>query len=256
MEQVKKLAVLKLERRFLESDIDTLLVEVPTFDIRELTIGKRLGSGCYSNVDEVRGIHLLQDQDSIQPRRRDSIAPNNKESKKFIAEHCIRESGDSRYALKKVRTDILRSNLQTAVEGLSDIAVEARFLASLNQHPNVIKLRGMASASHGTPDFFLLLDRLYDTLEQRITKMAAKKKRIMRSLHWGGFNFSSCLPGRRQQKRVEYLELYEDLIGYGYDIAAALDYCHKNKVIHRDCKPMNIGAYTLHSHTLSFFDLP
>ena len=238
MNQVSAKAQRLVDRRFLNSQIGSPLSEVPTFELDELTQGKRLGSGCYSHVDEIRGIQLLESP--VQMRRRDSFAPGNKESKKFIAEHCIRASGDSRYALKRVRPDLLKHNAKSATEGLSDLAVEAHFLSSLSEHPHVIKLRGMSTSSYGTPEYFLLLDRLYDTLEMRIHKLAQKRKSLKRSLKWGRLFGRLCLPSYHLQQ-VQLFELNEDLITYGHDIASALNYCHQKKVIHRDCKPRNIG---------------
>jgi hypothetical protein len=55
--------------------------------------------------------------------------------RKFLVHHCTRESGDTRYAIKRLRREILHDPKRFPV-GAMDLAVEAFFLADL-QHPNV-----------------------------------------------------------------------------------------------------------------------
>ena len=54
----------------------------------------------------------------------------------------------------------------------SDLALEAEFLASLN-HPHIMKLRGLAfngtsGFETGPTGYFLIIDRLFETLDDRI----------------------------------------------------------------------------------------
>lgn len=86
--------------------------EIPKFDIHELTLGKRLGTGGFSNVDEIRDIFPQSNKvSSMAPApkiaRHDSVAVDDKESRQFIAAHCIRASGDCRYALKTSRRAVV-----------------------------------------------------------------------------------------------------------------------------------------------------
>ena len=62
----------------------------------------------------------------------------------------------------------------------SDIALEAEFLASLN-HPHIIKLRGMthskaAGFANGAQGFFLIIDRLEETLDHCIQTWKRKSR--------------------------------------------------------------------------------
>ena len=60
------------------------------------------------------------------------------------------------------------------------MALEAEMLASLN-HPNIIKLRGIthsgaAGFSKGPSGYFLIIDRLFETLDQRIRRWRDQHK--------------------------------------------------------------------------------
>ena len=79
----------------------------------------------------------------------------------FIANHCMR-GGEARYAVKKLHSSY-DTDPRQHFNGIVDLAVEARFLAFV-RHPNIIRLRAMSLGDPYKPGFFILMDRLYDTL--------------------------------------------------------------------------------------------
>ncbi len=102
-EKCSKYATEKVESMKANSMLfcDDGLATIPTFTLDELVLGKVLGKGGFGTVNEIRGfkccgpaVHEKDDCDSEDQMFQD---------KKFIADHCIRDGGDARYAIK-VRT--------------------------------------------------------------------------------------------------------------------------------------------------------
>lgn len=154
----------------------------------------------------------------------DPVTIDNKELRQFIATHSL----DARYAIKLLRRDVLNNEDKLAL-GLCDLTIETRFLSSL-EHPNVIKLRAISAADPFSGNYFLLLDRLYDTLQKRIEVWKRKNKKM--GTFWGR------LRDRRDKKRKAFLEYR---LERAYHLSAAVEYLHEKKIIHHDFKPENIG---------------
>jgi serine/threonine protein kinase len=119
-----------------------------------------------------------------------------------------------------------RSNFEHFLVGVEDLVHETAILSSL-EHPNIIKLWGRASDS--TPfklsdGYFILVDRLRDTLQDRIDRWAKDFP-----------NARKNAPSLSQMK-------------VACELSDALSYLHMSNVVFRDLKPVSRPIYLHSSH--------
>ena len=134
----------------------------------------------------------------------------------FMERYCLRgNKKDCRYAVKRLQASV-SENGQTFVNGVVDLAIEARFLAVI-RHPNIIKMRAMAATDPFAPEdsFFLVLDRLYDILGTRIAKWKKQKPKGM----------GKVLDRKGKKEAL----LWVERITVVYDLSCALQYLHESK---------------------------
>lgn len=110
--------------------------------------------------------------------------------------------------------------------GAADLLMEAKYLTALAAHPHpaLIQLHGIGSTG---PDgfsltdragFFLIIDRLYDTLDRRVDVWKELQRRRV-----------------GQSRVLEALFLQRLLVGQ--DVASAIRHLHKLNIVFRDLKP-------------------
>ena len=95
--------------------------------------------------------------------------------------------------------------------------------------PTPVKMRGMATGPLVDPHFFIIMDRLYETLAERMP-------------HWRRtfFHARGGFLGLGANRPVLHNLLLERMV-VAYDIAAAFTYMHDHKLIYRDIKKENFG---------------
>jgi len=213
---------------FTDSNIASNLDDFATFNRDQLKLGKVLGKGRFGTVYEVMDITLAPKQASDDTWLI--------EERQFIHDHVRREegsgfhSGDARYAIKILSPEVMKDS-GLFIQGIYDMAVEARVLSDI-EHTNIVKCRAIAPVSplQGA-EFYLMMDRLYDTLHKRMSKWGKKQKRRGSLL---GRTFLDKGGKKEEETHLKKMTC-------AYDLASAMGYLHNRRIIYRDLKPENIG---------------
>lgn len=142
--------------------------EYPKFTKDSIKFGKVLGKGGFGTVYECLSFdanlksNKVSSSSSTGLRRassskdfsdEDEVEQEQKESRQFIADHCIRKGGDARYALKILSPEVVNEP-RIFTQGSIDMAVETRLLSFID-HPNIIKMRACCALSPYEVDYFI-----------------------------------------------------------------------------------------------------
>jgi serine/threonine protein kinase len=166
----------------------------------DLDIGRVLGRGGFGVVSEITKIKLV---DHVSIATHGAVACQRRAQ-------LEEASADGKFVIKRLH-DKSRENPSIFARAVVDLALEARFLSVL-RHPHILTLRGVAATDPYDGKFFLVLDRLYEILSERLQTW--KKKQPSRLMDRTG-----------KKKRC----LYIDRCQVAYDICCAVKYLHSLK---------------------------
>lgn len=128
----------------------------------------------------------------------------------------------SRFVLKTLRTDLHEDEY---TKGVVDLAIEAEFLSVL-QHPNIIAMRAIANSDPHDSRFFVVLERLNQTLDRRFN-------------YWRGVvgeNTGYWFPviGYCCANTNALHQVWKERISTALDIAKAVQFLHGKNIVYRD----------------------
>lgn len=119
--------------------------------------------------------------------------------------------------MRKIVSHSLFSTLRFSFD---DGVTEASMLNSLD-HENIIRLHAVGACDpYQQPGFFLIMDRLFDTLEKRLVKWQYRRRR-------GSFLFNVL-----DRKGDKKLALLEERLVAASELSLALEYLHMKEYVY------------------------
>ena len=223
-------------------------IETNEFYPSDVLIGRLLGRGGFSEVHEARllrditALHSDEGGGSSDDSVDDSSTDNASQPEISEEDSECDDQGHKYVVVKYLRRSVMVDRKKFA-RGAADLVIEASLLSALT-HPNIIRLLGVTKGpvednfangkDHG---FFLVLDRLYDTLDHKLVEWKESQAK------YSGFMFRATHDPRGRIRRGALLERLQ----IARSLADAVRYLHDHNVAFRDLVSL------FHSFYPSFF---
>jgi len=239
-----------------------MMESLPKFKREEIVLGDLLGSGGFNDVYGVHEIKLDKrfsfDYSPQEQHARSSMAlktqPSGGKMKGKPGRELAALKGKGPYAIKFLNKKCM-SHPEKFCRGAADLMIETAYLSSLYPHSNIIGLHGVAAAGHKgfssglEGGYFLIVDRLVETLESRIktwkkassstggeAKVTLKRRSSISDLLSGAGGAADT------ERPLSAQDLSEgERLRITLKVCSALAHLHKFNVIFRDLKPDNVG---------------
>lgn len=140
--------------------------------------------------------------------------------KEYMSYRAMR-GGQCRYVIKNVAAEWVFQNRVTFLKGVVDLAIEAKFLCSL-QHPNIMELRGLAEGGPYQENYFIVLDKLHSTLPKMMKDWTTRDRQC------------KGITGTFVGGKKKVAQLMVDRLRAAFDIASAMAYLHSLGLVYRD----------------------
>ena len=209
--------------------------EIPLLERDEVILGALLGTGGFNSVYEVHAIELFDDNDDENNDDVDVNASKTRRDLKMtppqiLARRLLAKQSSGGSLAVKFLSESCKTSSQDYANGAADLLLETQYLSALSSYPhaNIIRLHGVAAAgpegfaTGAEGAYFLILDRLADTLDGRIEVWKELERRKMANLS--------------PEFELHLKAMFVKQLQVGVDLASALAHLHKLRIIFRDLK--------------------